>query len=172
LLRPRSRTAINLTSPSIIRRRAHDTGFVPEPHRIVHQLDARWPFGITIEDLRLPADQMLGTRRRVPLRVDPAEPGAAVALHALVRRRRARRRGCYRLCSRRRAFGKTLIDHEGVGFMLADNMIDLKQAELMIEWCPGVLDSGDLGTIESSMAKVAVSEALSRVADRRPDRGA
>jgi len=68
--------------------------------------------------------------------------------------------------NRRHAFGKTLIDHEGVGFMLADNLIDLKQAELMINWCASVLDSGSLGTSESSMTKVAVSEALMRVADR------
>ncbi len=50
--------------------------------------------------------------------------------------------------------------------MLAENLIDLKQAELMIDWCAGVLDGGSLGTAESSMAKVAVSEALMRIADR------
>jgi acyl-CoA dehydrogenase len=66
----------------------------------------------------------------------------------------------------RQAFGKALIDHEGVGFMLADNLIDLKQAELMIDWCASVLDGGSPGTAESSMAKVAVSESLFRVADR------
>ena len=66
----------------------------------------------------------------------------------------------------RRAFGKVLIDHEGVGFMLADNLIDLKQCELMVDWCAGLLDAGERGTAESSMAKVAVSEALFRVADR------
>jgi acyl-CoA dehydrogenase len=68
--------------------------------------------------------------------------------------------------NRRTAFGKPLVDHEGVGFMLADNLIDLQQCELMIDWCAGVLDGGSLGTVESSMAKVAVSEALFRVADR------
>ena len=67
---------------------------------------------------------------------------------------------------KRSAFGKLLVDHEGVGFMLAENLIDLKQAELMIDWCADVLDTGSLGTAESSMAKVAVSEALMRVADR------
>src|SRR3546814_5257572 len=36
----------------------------------------------------------------------------------------------------------------------------------MIDWCAGVLDTGSLGTAESSMAKVAVSEALMRIADR------
>ena len=66
----------------------------------------------------------------------------------------------------RHAFGKLLIDHEGVGFKLADNLLDLKQSELMIDWCADVLDSGAPGTVESSMAKVSVSEALFRVADR------
>jgi acyl-CoA dehydrogenase len=44
----------------------------------------------------------------------------------------------------------------------------LKQAELMIDWCAGVLDRSEhgAGTVESSMTKVAVSEALFRVADR------
>jgi acyl-CoA dehydrogenase len=52
--------------------------------------------------------------------------------------------------------------------MLADNEIDLKQAELTIDWCAGVLDAGGhgSGTAESSLAKVAVSEALFRIADR------
>ena len=66
----------------------------------------------------------------------------------------------------RHAFSKLLVDHDGVGFMLAENLIDLIQSELMIDWCAGVLDTGSLGTAESSMAKVAVSESLMRVADR------
>ena len=36
----------------------------------------------------------------------------------------------------------------------------------MIGWCAEVLDTGSLGVAESSMAKVAVSEALMRVADK------
>jgi aminoglycoside phosphotransferase (APT) family kinase protein len=67
---------------------------------------------------------------------------------------------------KRQAFGKPLIEHEGVGFMLADNAIELKQAELMIDWCAAVLDSGGHGNLESSMTKAVVSEALFRVADR------
>jgi acyl-CoA dehydrogenase len=50
--------------------------------------------------------------------------------------------------------------------MLADNLIDLQQAALMIDWCAGVLDGGSQATTESSMAKVAVSDALFRIADR------
>jgi acyl-CoA dehydrogenase len=36
----------------------------------------------------------------------------------------------------------------------------------MIDWCAAVLDGGSLGTSESSMTKVAVADALFRVADR------
>lgn len=68
--------------------------------------------------------------------------------------------------NRRHAFGKPLVDHEGVGFILAENLIDLQQAQLMIEWCAQILDTGSLGTAESSMTKVSVADALFRVADR------
>ena len=71
-----------------------------------------------------------------------------------------------RYACERTAFGKPLIEHEGVGFMLADNLIDLKSAELLTDWCADILDAGGRGSQESSMAKVAVSEALYRVADR------
>jgi len=50
--------------------------------------------------------------------------------------------------------------------MLAENMIDLRQAEQMVYWCADVLDTGELGMAESSMTEVAVSEVLMRVADR------
>lgn len=138
--------------------------------RVLDTIDSAMPGGhsiVAIEDLRVAADQVLG------------EVGQGFK-YAQVRLAPARLTHCMRwlggvtraheiasdYACRRMAFGKSLIDHEGVGFMLAENLIDLKQAELMIDWCAGVLDSGALGTTESSMAKVAVSEALMRVADR------
>ena len=66
----------------------------------------------------------------------------------------------------RKAFGQSLIDHEGVGFMLAENEIALKQTELMIFWCAAQLDGGSSGIAESSLTKTAVAEALFQVADR------
>ena len=147
---------------------------LPDPairiDRVLETIDSSMPGGhsvVTIENLRVPADQMLG------------ESGAGFT-YAQVRLSPARLSHCMRwfgatkraheiatdYAVKRKSFGKLLIDHEGVGFMLADNMIDLKQAELMIDWCADVLDTGVLGTVESSMTKVAVSEALFRIADR------
>ena len=147
---------------------------LPDPAiRIDHvpnTIDSSMPGGhatVRIEGLRVPADQMLGDAgegfKYAQIRLSPARLshcmrwlGACIRAHEI-----ATDYAC-----RRMAFGKQLIDHEGVGFMLAENRIDLKQAELMVYWCADVLDTGDLGTTESSMAKVAVSEALMRIADR------
>lgn len=66
----------------------------------------------------------------------------------------------------RQAFGNSLIEHEGVGFLLADNEIDLHLSKLAIWHTAWVLDQGGKASRESSLAKVACSEALDRVADR------
>ena len=147
---------------------------LPDPairiEHIPNTIDNSMPGGhatLTIDNLRVPADQMLGQAgegfKYAQIRLSPARLshcmrwlGACMRAHEIATD----------YANRREAFGKVLVDHEGVGFMLAENMIDLKQCELMIDWCAGVLDTGSLGTVESSMAKVAVSEALMRVADR------
>jgi acyl-CoA dehydrogenase len=147
---------------------------LPDPAiRIDHvpnTIDNSMPGGhavVTIENLRVPADQMLGESgegfKYAQVRLSPARLSHCMRwLGACTRANEI----AVDYANRRRAFGKELIEHEGVGFMLAENMIDLKQAELMIDWCAAVLDTGALGTVESSMTKVAVSEALMRIADR------
>ncbi len=66
----------------------------------------------------------------------------------------------------RHAFGKPLGEHEGVGFMLADNEIEIRAARLSLQQAAWVLDQCGLGSSESSMAKVQCSEAIWNVADR------
>jgi acyl-CoA dehydrogenase len=147
---------------------------LPDPAiRIEHvpnTIDSSMPGGhatVIIDNLRVPADQMLGNAgegfKYAQVRLSPARLSHCMRWHGACQRAHEIATD---YANRREAFGKILIDHEGVGFMLAENLIDLKQAELMIQWCAGVLDTDDLGTAESSMAKVAVSEALMRIADR------
>jgi acyl-CoA dehydrogenase len=64
------------------------------------------------------------------------------------------------------AFGKKIGEHEGVGFMLADNEMDIRSTRLMIWHTAWVLDQGERGGTESSMTKVFSSEAIWRVVDR------
>jgi acyl-CoA dehydrogenase len=66
----------------------------------------------------------------------------------------------------RQAFGKPLGEHQGVGFMLADNEMDLHMSRLSIWQAAWVLDQGERGRTETSMSKVYCSEALGRVVDR------
>ncbi|MBL9009963.1 MAG: acyl-CoA dehydrogenase family protein [Alphaproteobacteria bacterium] len=149
---------------------------LPDPairiERVLDTIDRTMPGGhsvITIDGLRVTSDQVLGEVgqgfKYAQVRLAPARLthcmrwwGAARRAHDIAT--------AYAM--QRHAFGKALIDHEGVGFMLADNLIDLKQAELMIDWCAWVLDNAGHGAggAESSIAKVAVSEALFRIADR------
>jgi acyl-CoA dehydrogenase len=138
--------------------------------RVLDTIDNSMPGGhsvLSIHELRIPSAQILGEVdegfRYAQIRLSPARLSHCMRWHGAATR--AQEIATDYAC-RRKAFGKLLIDHEGVGFQLADNMIELKQAELMIDWCAGVLDAGSLGVSESSMTKSAVSEALFRVADR------
>ncbi len=140
--------------------------------RVMDTIDRTMPGGhamVKLDNVRVSSDQILGEAHEgfkyAQVRLAPARLthcmrwwGAARRAHDIA----------VDYACRRQSFGKPLIDHEGVGFMLADNEIDLKQAELTIDWCADVLDAGGhgSGTAESSIAKVAVSEALFRIADR------
>ena len=140
--------------------------------RVLDTIDRTMPGGhsvVMIDELRVSSDRVLGEVgqgfKYAQVRLAPARLthcmrwwGAAKRAHDIAT--------AYAV--KRHAFGKPLIDHEGVGFMLADNEIDLKQSELMIDWCAFALDNAGHGAggFESSVAKVSVSEALFRIADR------
>ena len=66
----------------------------------------------------------------------------------------------------RQAFGRALGKHEGVGFMLADNDMDMHTSRLHIWHTAWLLDQGERCNFESSRAKVICSEAEWRVVDR------
>lgn len=122
---------------------------------------------VRFENLRIPSANVLGEVGKgfqyVQVRLAPARLthcmrwlGGARRAHEIAKT----------YAAQRQAFGKPIGEHEGVGFMLADNEIDLQQSRLMIWWAASILDSGGKGRHESSMSKIAVSEALFRVADR------
>lgn len=138
--------------------------------RVLDTIDSSMPGGhsqVLIDDLVVPQDQVLGEVdegfRYAQVRLSPARLSHCMRWLGACTRAQEIAVG---YAVKRTAFGKPLIDHEGVGFMLADNLIELQQCELMIDWCAAALDSGSLATTESSMAKVAVSQALFRIADR------
>lgn len=68
--------------------------------------------------------------------------------------------------TQRTAFGLSLAQHEGVGFMLADNEMDIRTARLHIWHTSWLLDAGLKANLESSIAKTVCSEAVWRIIDR------
>ena len=138
--------------------------------RILDTIDQGFAGGhavLAFENLRVPREQVLGAPgegfKYAQVRLAPARLthcmrwlGAARRAHDIA----------LRYAAKRRAFGKTLAEHEGVGFMLADNELDLHQCRLVIWHCAWLLDQGQSAGSMSSMAKVICSEALYRVADR------
>jgi acyl-CoA dehydrogenase len=141
-----------------------------EIERILDTLDTSFTGGhgvVALNDVRVPKENVLGAVgegfRYVQVRLAPARLthcmrwlGGAIRAHDIA----------LDYARTRHAFGKPIGEHEGVGFMLADNEIDLHQSRLMIWWTAHQLDHGSKGRHESSMAKTAVSEALFRVVDR------
>jgi alkylation response protein AidB-like acyl-CoA dehydrogenase len=138
--------------------------------RMMDSLDSCFPGGhgvVSFDNLRVPASDILGEVgqgfKYAQVRLSPAR-----LTHCMRWLGAARRAHDVALdyARSRQAFGKALGSHEGVGFMLADNEIDLHSTRLVIAHCAWVLDQDHLGKHESSVAKVASSEAIWRVVDR------
>ena len=153
------------------------TMFLSDMHRdgirLVRNLDAmdRCFSGghgvVEFKNLRIPASDVLGEIgkgfRYAQIRLAPAR-----LTHCMRWLGQARRAHDIALdyVRRREAFGKPLVEHEGVGFMIADNDMDLMTARLHIWHTAWLLDRGEKGNFESSRAKVVCSEAEWRVVDR------
>jgi acyl-CoA dehydrogenase len=141
-----------------------------EVERVMNTMDRNYVEGhavVKFTDLRLPATAVLGevgqALRYAQLRLTPARLthcmrwlGAAERAHSIAVDHARTRTG----------FGKPIGEHQGVGFMLADNEIALQQCRLAIWWACWLIDSGAKGRHESSMVKAYVSEELFKVADR------
>ncbi|HEY9272169.1 acyl-CoA dehydrogenase family protein, partial [Achromobacter sp.] len=107
------------------------------------------------------------------------EPGRGLE-HAQLRLEPARLSHCMRYIGRarraletaqayvmqRESFGSRLADLQQIQAMVADSHIDLHAARLMTLDCAGRMDEGLSVKQHSAMAKVFVSEAVNRVADR------
>ena len=66
----------------------------------------------------------------------------------------------------REAFGGTLTSHQSIQWMLADSEMELKMGRLLIQEAAWLLAQGQQARVETSIAKVQVSEIVARVLDR------
>ena len=143
-------------------------GFTVE--RMMDAMDSCFTGGhgvVRLENLRVPEEDILGELgkgfRYAQVRLAPAR--LTHCMRWLGAAQRAHDEAC-QYARTRESFGKRLGDHQGVGFMLADNEMDMLTTRLSILHCAWVLDNGARGNVESSMAKVISSEGIWRVIDR------
>lgn len=149
---------------------------VPLPHpavRLVRQIDVmatsftQGHAELVIDQLRVAPDAVLGEVgqgfRYAQVRLAPARLthcmrwlGAAQRAHDTA----------VAYARERTSFGHAIGEHQGIGYQLADNHLDLHVARLVTRDTAAIVDRGRRGSLESSRAKVIVSEALFRVADR------
>ena len=138
--------------------------------RMLETIDSNTPGGhaeVTFDGLHVPHDQVLGQVgqgfRNAQDRLGPARLTHCMRWLGLAGR-------CHAIAvahaGGRHSFGKTLGEHQGVGFMLADNEIDLHHARVAIWQAAWLLDHHQAARNETSMCKVFCSEAFGRVVDR------
>ncbi len=138
--------------------------------RTMDSLDQGFPGGhavVRFHGLRVPAADILGEIgqgfRYAQIRLAPAR-----LTHCMRWLGAARRAQDIALAyaTKREAFGRPIAEHEGIGFMLADNDMDIRTSRLTIWHTAWLLDQGERAGTESSIAKVVCSEAIWRIVDR------
>jgi acyl-CoA dehydrogenase len=158
----------NLSGPTLFLAKGDDDGIVIE--RVMNSMDRNYVEGhgvVVFDDLRVPVANVLGevgeAMRYAQMRLAPAR--LTHAMRWLGAASRAQHIALEH-AKTRTAFGAPIIDHQGVGFMLADNEIALTQCRLAIWYTAWILDQGHKGRHESSISKAFVSEELFKVVDR------
>ena len=122
---------------------------------------------VLYEDLRLPDSAILGEAgqgfmlaqaRLGPARLTHCMRWTGIAQRALEL--------ATQYASAREAFGGALSTHQSVQWMLADSAMELKMGRLLTQEAAWLLAQGEQARVETSIAKLQVSEIVCRVLDR------
>jgi len=121
---------------------------------------------IALEDVRVPAANLLGGETGGVEKIGGILSEIRVMTAALsVGLARAAYDAALKYARERIAFGKPIVEHQAIGFKLADMLTGLHAATLMTYEAAAALDRGEPATREAAMAKLAASETAVRVAD-------
>ena len=119
------------------------------------------------EDLRLPPSAILGAEGEgfalAQSRLGPARLTHCMRFTGLAQRALEI---ATEYASGREAFGGALTSHQAVQWMLADSAMELQMGRLLIQEAAWRLAQGQQARVETSIAKVQVSEIVGRVLDR------
>jgi alkylation response protein AidB-like acyl-CoA dehydrogenase len=122
---------------------------------------------VHLEDLRIPADQMLGEVGRGFIQMMHSLDFVRLltAAHAIGIAQAAYDEAVAWARSRE-AFGEPLFRRQAIAFMVADMAVDLHAARLITHEAARKLDAGQSLTAEAAMAKLYASEAATRIAHK------
>jgi butyryl-CoA dehydrogenase len=119
---------------------------------------------IKFENCSVPADQMLGAEGQgLEIAFASLELGRLGVAAQSVGMARAAFEAALSFARQRRTFGKPIIEHQAVGFQLADMATSLQAAELMVLHAARLREAGQSAQKESSMAKLFAAEAAERI---------
>ncbi len=134
----------------------------PEPKMGLH---GSHTYALTIEDVRVPAENMLGPEGRGLAQTLTVLDGGRVGIAALSL---GLAQGAYEAAcdyaSSRKTFGVPIKEHQAVGFMLADMITDIEAARWLVYRAAWLRDKGRPYTKEASIAKLFATEAAERIA--------
>lgn len=123
--------------------------------------------GLTFEDCRIPADQLLGKEgegfKLAMVALDGGRIGIASQACGVAR---AALEASVRYTKDRKAFNQPVSEFQGPRFMMADMKVQIAAAELLTFRAAALKEQGKPFTREASMAKLFASEMANRVCDK------
>ncbi|SES85386.1 acyl-CoA dehydrogenase family protein [Stigmatella erecta] len=123
--------------------------------------------GLTFEDCRIPADQLLGKEgegfKLAMVALDGGRIGIASQACGVAR---AALEASVRYTKDRKAFNQPVSEFQGPRFMMADMKVQIAAAELLTFRAATLKEQGKPFTREASMAKLFASEMANRVCDK------
>ncbi|WP_312015649.1 acyl-CoA dehydrogenase family protein [Bradyrhizobium liaoningense] len=119
---------------------------------------------IRFENCEVPADQLLGSEGQgLEIAFASLELGRLGIAAQSVGMARAALDAALGFAKRRHTFGRPIIEHQAIGFRLADMATSLKAAELMVLHAARLRDEGRPAQQEIAMAKLFATEAAEEI---------
>ncbi len=122
-------------------------------------------YAMGLEDVRVPADNLLGTEGRGLAQTLQVLDGGRIGIASLsLGLAEAAFDAACSYARTRQTFGQPLIEHQAVAFMLADMAAEIEASRWLIYRAAWLRDEGQPHTKESSIAKLVTTEMAERVA--------
>jgi alkylation response protein AidB-like acyl-CoA dehydrogenase len=122
-------------------------------------------YALTLEDVRVPAENLLGTEGRGLAQTMAVLDGGRVGIAALsLGLAQAAYEAACRYAGQRRTFGAALKEHQAIAFILADMMTGIEASRWLVYRAAWLRNKGRPYTKEASIAKLFATEAAEKIA--------